>query len=160
LTGIKGAHSLSAPTRRVNNGLGLDTAAIVNVGDQAQRLTSVGGKILQLSRVNDSPSFYRGVGEFHHRQRQCARRRWLRDRSCSRLHYQGSAIMAPLLFICPKTNQQAPTGIQTDAQSLSASWKAMLKVNCPHCGKVHQISVRETYIEGALDAVHRLRQAI
>jgi hypothetical protein len=68
--------------------------------------------------------------------------------------------MAQLLFICPKTNQQAPTGIQTDAQSLSASWKAMLKVNCPPCGKVHQISVRETYIEGALDAVHRLRQAI
>jgi hypothetical protein len=37
-------------------------------------------------------------------------------------------------------------------QSLSASWKAMLYVNCPHCGKVHEISVRETYIEGALDA--------
>jgi hypothetical protein len=67
--------------------------------------------------------------------------------------------MAPLLFICPKTNQQAPTGIETDVQSLSASWKAMLKVNCPYCGKVHQISVRETYIEGALDsAVDWLRQ--
>jgi phage FluMu protein Com len=69
--------------------------------------------------------------------------------------------MAPLCFICPKTNQQAPTGIETDAQSLSASWKAMLNVNCPHCGKVHQISVRETYIEGALDAAaHWLRPAI
>ena len=69
--------------------------------------------------------------------------------------------MSPLLFICPKTNQQAPTGIETDVQSLSASWRAMLKVNCPHCGKVHQISVRETYIEGALDAaVDRLRAAI
>jgi hypothetical protein len=69
--------------------------------------------------------------------------------------------MAPLLFICPKTNQQAPTGIETDVQSLSASWKTMLKVNCPHCGKVHQILVCETYIEGALDAaVDRLRQTI
>jgi hypothetical protein len=37
-------------------------------------------------------------------------------------------------------------------QSLSASWKAMLKVNCPYCGKVHEISVRETYIDFALDA--------
>jgi hypothetical protein len=37
----------------------------------------------------------------------------------------------------------------------------MLKVNCPHCGKLHQISVRETYIEGALDAAaDGLRQAI
>lgn len=59
--------------------------------------------------------------------------------------------MAPLLFICPKTNQQAPTGIETDVQSLSVSWKAMLNLNCPHCGAVHEISVRETYINGALD---------
>ena len=69
--------------------------------------------------------------------------------------------MAPLLFICPKTNHQAPTGIETDVQSLSASWKAMVKVNCPLCGKVHEISVRETYIEGALDAaVDGLRRAM
>jgi hypothetical protein len=66
--------------------------------------------------------------------------------------------LASLLFICPKTNQQAPTGIETDVQSLSASWKAALKVTCPHCGEVHEISVRETYINGALDdATDRLR---
>jgi hypothetical protein len=59
--------------------------------------------------------------------------------------------LASLLFICPKTNQQAPTGIETDVQSLSASWKAALKVTCPHCGEVHEISVRETYINGVLD---------
>ena len=58
--------------------------------------------------------------------------------------------MAPLLFTCPRTNQQAPTGVETDVQSLSAAWKATLKVNCPHCGEVHEISVRETYINGAL----------
>jgi hypothetical protein len=46
--------------------------------------------------------------------------------------------MAPLLFICPKTNQQAPTGIETDVQSLSAAWKATLKVNCPCCGEEHE----------------------
>jgi hypothetical protein len=76
-------------------------------------------------------------------------------------HNQGAPFMAPLLFICPKTNQQAPTGIETDVQSLSASWKAALKVNCPHCGEVHEISVRETYINGALsDAVDRLRHVV
>jgi hypothetical protein len=69
--------------------------------------------------------------------------------------------MAPLLFICPKTNQEAPTGIETDAQSLRASWKAMLRVNCPHCGKVHQILVSEMYIEGTQDgAFDRLRHAV
>ena len=69
--------------------------------------------------------------------------------------------MAPLFFTCPKTNQQAPTGIETDVQSLSTSWKATLKVNCPYCGQMHDISVRETYINGALsDAVDRLRYVI
>jgi hypothetical protein len=69
--------------------------------------------------------------------------------------------MASLLFVCPKTNQQAPTGIETDVRSLSASWKATLKVNCPYCGEVHEISVRETYINAALsDAAGRLLHAI
>ena len=69
--------------------------------------------------------------------------------------------MAPLLFVCPKTDQQAPTGIETDVQSLSAAWKVMLKVNCPHCGEVHEVSVRETYIDAALsDVANWQRQAI
>jgi hypothetical protein len=69
--------------------------------------------------------------------------------------------MAPLFFTCPKTNQIAPTGIETDVQSLSAAWKATLKVNCPHCGEMHEISVRDTYINGALDdAADQLRQVI
>jgi hypothetical protein len=69
--------------------------------------------------------------------------------------------MASLFFTCPTTHQQAPTGIETDVQCLSASWKAMLKVNCPHCGGVHEISVRETYINSALqDAAGQLRWAI
>jgi hypothetical protein len=42
--------------------------------------------------------------------------------------------MASLFFTCPTTHQQAPTGIETDVRTLSASWRAMLKVHCPHCG--------------------------
>jgi hypothetical protein len=65
-------------------------------------------------------------------------------------------LMASLFFICPTTHLEVPTGIGTDVQSLHAAWKAMLKVKCPHCGKVHEISVRETYINGALQDVGRL----
>jgi hypothetical protein len=66
--------------------------------------------------------------------------------------------MSSLLFNCPKTNQRAPTGIGTDVQSLRASWNATLKLSCPHCGEMHEISVRETYINGALqDAVGWVR---
>jgi hypothetical protein len=58
--------------------------------------------------------------------------------------------MSSLFFTCPTTHQQAPTGIETDVQSLRAAWRATLNVKCPHCGEVHQISVRETYTNGAL----------
>jgi transcription elongation factor Elf1 len=58
--------------------------------------------------------------------------------------------MSPLFFTCPNTNRRASIVIQTDAQSLRASWRAMLKVNCSRCGGVHEISVRETFINTAL----------
>jgi hypothetical protein len=64
---------------------------------------------------------------------------------------------APLLFVCPKTNKRVPTGIEADVQNLKALWKETLKVKCPHCSEMHEISVRETYINGALsDAADRL----
>ena len=58
--------------------------------------------------------------------------------------------MGLLLFACPKTYQNVSTGVETDVQSLSASWKSLLRVKCPHCGEEHEISVRETYINAAL----------
>jgi hypothetical protein len=64
--------------------------------------------------------------------------------------------MAVLRFTCPKKNQQTPTGIETDVQSLRASWNATLKVDCPYCGEVHEISVREAYVSSAMhDAADR-----
>ena len=68
--------------------------------------------------------------------------------------------MASLFFTCPTTHQQAPTGIETDVQSLRAVWNSTLKINCSYCGKVHEISAREAYINGALDdAVEQRRRA-
>jgi phage FluMu protein Com len=69
--------------------------------------------------------------------------------------------MASLLFTCPTTHHRAPTGIETDVLSLQAAWKATLKVKCPHCGEVHAISVRDTYIDGALqDATGRFHSVL
>ena len=65
-----------------------------------------------------------------------------------------SSQMASLFFTCPTTREQAPTGVETDVQSLQAAWKATLKIKCPHCGEMHEISIRETYINGVLqDAI-------
>ena len=63
--------------------------------------------------------------------------------------------MSPLLFTCPATHQQASTGIETDARSLRSFWKATLKVECPHCGGVHDVPVRETYVNNALQDFSR-----
>ena len=60
--------------------------------------------------------------------------------------------MAALLFTCPSTHLKAPTGINTDVQSLRTTWSQKLKVRCPLCGQTHEMRVRDTYIESALDA--------
>src|SRR5262249_25002524 len=49
-----------------------------------------------------------------------------------------STQVAPLFFTCPTTHREAPTGIETDVQSLQAVWKATLKIKCRHCGEVHE----------------------
>jgi hypothetical protein len=65
--------------------------------------------------------------------------------------------MAFLFFTCPTTRLEAPTGIETDVQSLRGAWKETIKLKCPHCGGVHEILVRETYINGVLqDAADKL----
>jgi hypothetical protein len=60
--------------------------------------------------------------------------------------------MASLLFSCPQTHRKVPTGVETDAQSLGASWKATLNIDCPYCGAVHEIAVREAYLDSAIHA--------
>jgi hypothetical protein len=58
--------------------------------------------------------------------------------------------MAPLLFMCPTTKRRSPTRIETDAKSLATAWRKTLKIQCPHCRKVHQVSVRDAYIAFAV----------
>jgi hypothetical protein len=67
--------------------------------------------------------------------------------------------MASLLYTCPITRRRVPTGIETDVESLRASWSKRLTIHCSQCGKPHEFSVRDTYIEGALDdAAERSRR--
>jgi hypothetical protein len=68
--------------------------------------------------------------------------------------------MPALFFTCPTTQQQAPTGIETDLKSLRASWSKKLQVNCPLCGQVHELRVRDTYTDAILrDAMETFRRA-
>jgi predicted RNA-binding Zn-ribbon protein involved in translation (DUF1610 family) len=68
--------------------------------------------------------------------------------------------MPVLLFTCPNTHRQAPSGIETDVESLRVAWTETVKVHCPHCGEEHHMSVRDTYLEGVLyEASSRLAPA-
>jgi hypothetical protein len=61
-------------------------------------------------------------------------------------------IRAPLLtFTCPKTKSRAPTRIKADVQTLRASWKSTLHVKCLSCGEMHDISVRDAYLNANLE---------
>jgi hypothetical protein len=65
---------------------------------------------------------------------------------------QEIALAEPLLtFICPKTKERAPTRVEADVRTLRASWKSRLRVKCPCCGGVHEISVRDAYLNAAID---------
>jgi hypothetical protein len=76
--------------------------------------------------------------------------------TCHALALRGSRsdekrpLVNELYFTCPRTGRQTATGIGTDAESLRAAWKRMLKLDCPHCGESHEVSVRETYLNSAL----------
>lgn len=72
----------------------------------------------------------------------------------------GEPTMPSLLFICPKTRQQADTGILTDVESLRDTWSMTLNVNCPHCGEMHAVSVRETYIDDAIRNVSEIARRV
>jgi hypothetical protein len=59
-----------------------------------------------------------------------------------------------------KTRQQADTGIMTDVESLRDTWSMTLNVNCPHCGQMHAVSVRETYIDAAIRNVSEIARRV
>jgi hypothetical protein len=64
--------------------------------------------------------------------------------------------MPELLVDCPITHHRLPTGVKTDVESLRASWKAVIQVDCPYCREPHEIAVREAYVDVALrEAVDR-----
>ena len=73
---------------------------------------------------------------------------------------RGARHAITLLYLSDKTRQQADTGIMTDAESLRDTWSMTLNVNCPHCGQMHAVSVRETYIDAAIRNVSEIARRV
>jgi hypothetical protein len=44
-----------------------------------------------------------------------------------------------------------------DVQGLRQYWKLTLKLDCPHCDDVHDVRVREVYIDSAVEGLDQTR---
>jgi hypothetical protein len=65
--------------------------------------------------------------------------------------------VASLLFTCPNTSRKLSTGVEMDVPGLRAHWNSTLRLDCPHCRDVHDIAVREVYMDAALDGLDQSR---
>jgi hypothetical protein len=65
--------------------------------------------------------------------------------------------VASLLFTCPNTSLKLSTGVEMDVPGLRAHWNSTLRLDCPHCRDVHDISVREVYMDAALEGLDQSR---
>src|SRR5262245_22327336 len=61
--------------------------------------------------------------------------------------------VARLLFTCPNTSRKASTDVEMDVQGLRQYWKLTLKFDCPHCDGVHDVRVREVYLDSAVEGL-------
>jgi hypothetical protein len=65
--------------------------------------------------------------------------------------------VASLLFTCPNTSRKLSTGVEMDVPGLRAHWNSTLRLDCPHCRDVHDISVRQVYMDEALEGLDQSR---
>jgi hypothetical protein len=59
--------------------------------------------------------------------------------------------MDALFFTCPKTRHRISTGVETSVEGLRRSWSKTLRLRCPHCAEEHEVAVRETYLNEAIE---------
>jgi hypothetical protein len=65
--------------------------------------------------------------------------------------------VASLLFTCPNTSRKLSTGVEMDVPGLRAHWNSTLRLDCPHCRDVHDVSVRQVYMDAALEGLDQSR---
>jgi hypothetical protein len=55
-----------------------------------------------------------------------------------------------LMFRCPTTNQQCECDVATDAANLAKVWKMKKDIKCKVCGEMHQIIIRDAFLDMAM----------
>jgi hypothetical protein len=57
--------------------------------------------------------------------------------------------MRVLTFRCPRTKATIDSGIETDYETLRNVERIVLRVQCPHCGKVHAFATGDGELKSA-----------
>ncbi len=55
--------------------------------------------------------------------------------------------MGAILIRCPITGQDVPTGIYMDEETFATLLPFTGQLMCPHCGKMHEWSKNQSWIE-------------
>jgi hypothetical protein len=51
---------------------------------------------------------------------------------------------------CPSTREVVTFSVETDAATVTKSWKQFIRMQCPHCNERHAIAYKDVYIDGVL----------
>ncbi len=57
--------------------------------------------------------------------------------------------MGRLMFECPDCKREFSSDIHTDANSMRQVLDRQVRVTCPHCGTVHEMSMKRGRLEEA-----------
>ena len=49
---------------------------------------------------------------------------------------------------CPSTGEAVIFSVETDAATVTKSWKQFTRMRCPHCNERHAIPYKDVYING------------
>ena len=55
--------------------------------------------------------------------------------------------MASLVFACPSTGREFSSGIHTDLENLARVEQIPVRLQCPICGKTHQLIAKNGYLQ-------------
>jgi hypothetical protein len=57
--------------------------------------------------------------------------------------------MSQIVFTCPVTDEDVPSGIETEKASLDQMAAEEITLVCPHCGRPHTWQIRQGRLENA-----------
>lgn len=59
---------------------------------------------------------------------------------------------------CPTAGKAVSFELPTDAATVAKCWRLRIRMECPHCGKLHSIPFNRAYADGVLTGVSTMPQ--